>query len=378
MNSNNINIEKKKILKLFQEKKFNKVIKLGSKLEKKKNQDYELLYALGFSSINLQNFIDAEKFFKKILVFKKNAYIFYVYGNIQSKLKNYNEAIKSFKSAIDLNPNLSEAYNNLANVNKLTNNINQAIINYKKSIQKNKMNLTAYFNLAVLLKENKKYHESKEVYQKILIVDKSNLTAKHDLGAIEAVLGNFNAARKLFSDVINSNSKNYKSFKNYLEITNIDNKDPIFKKLQEASVENESIDNQIDIFYSLSKGYFDKGEKEKGFKYLEQGKKIKKNLSNFSIKREKKNFKHLMDYFQINEFKHAKNLDEIKNIPIFILGMPRSGTTLIEQILSAHSKIYGAGELTYLPKIIDKVYVKDTMNFDETIYKIRSKPRPRH
>ena len=52
--------------------------------------------------------------------------------------------------------------------------------------------------------------------------------------------------------------------------------------------------------------------------------------------------------------------------------MPRSGTTLIERILSSHSKIYGAGELIFLPQIVDKNYLKNNKNFDETISKIRS------
>ena len=47
-------------------------------------------------------------------------------------------------------------------------------------------------------------------------------------------------------------------------------------------------------------------------------------------------------------------INKLKFTPVFILGMPRSGTTLLEQVLSSHSKIHGAGELNYLPKIIDK------------------------
>ena len=39
---------------------------------------------------------------------------------------------------------------------------------------------------------------------------------------------------------------------------------------------------------------------------------------------------------------------------IFILGMPRSGTTLVEQIISSHSKVFGAGELPYMSKILSK------------------------
>ena len=245
MNSNNFDLEKKNILKLFKEKRFSKVIKLGTKQIKKNSKDFDLLYVLGFSAINLENYTDAEKFFKKILNLKKTAYIFYVYGNIQSKLKNYQEAIISFENALSLNPNLSEAYNNLGNANKLTNNIDEAIKNYEKSIEKDGKNLTAYFNLAVLLKENKNYKECKKIYEKILKVDENNLTAKHDLGAIESVLGNFHAARKYFVDAINQNISNYKSFKNYIEITNINEKDIVFKKLQKIPIENETAQIQI-------------------------------------------------------------------------------------------------------------------------------------
>ncbi len=372
MNSNNFDVEKKNILKLFHQKKFSKVIKLGTKQLKINSNDSDLLYVLGFSAINLQNYIDAEKFFKKLLDLKKTSYIFYIYGNIQSKLKNYQEAIVSFKNALSLNPNFSEAYNNLANANKLINNNDEAIKNYQKSIEKDKKNLTAYFNLAVLLKDNKNYKESKKIYEKILKEDENNLTAKHDLGAIESVLGNFQTARKYFVDAINQNISNYKSFKNYIEITNINEKNSVFKKLQGISIENETPQNQIDIYYSLSKGHFDKGDKKEGFKNLEKGKKIKKKFSKYSIKREKKQFRNLKEYFDNHNSIQVNNLIKINKIPIFIVGMPRSGTTLIEQILSAHSKIFGAGELTYLPKIIDKVYLKDKRTYEERIIKIRS------
>ena len=372
MNSNNFDVEKKNILKLFHQKKFSKVIKLGTKQLKINSNDSDLLYVLGFSAINLQNYIDAEKFFKKLLDLKKTSYIFYIYGNIQSKLKNYQEAIVSFKNALGLNPNFSEAYNNLANANKLINNNDEAIKNYQKSIEKDKKNLTAYFNLAVLLKDNKNYKESKKIYEKILKEDENNLTAKHDLGAIESVLGNFQTARKYFVDAINQNISNYKSFKNYIEITNINEKNSVFKKLQGISIENETPQNQIDIYYSLSKGHFDKGDKKEGFKNLEKGKKIKKKFSKYSIKREKKQFRNLKEYFDNHNSIQVNNLIKINKIPIFIVGMPRSGTTLIEQILSAHSKIFGAGELTYLPKIIDKVYLKDKRTYEDRIIKIRS------
>ena len=371
MNSNNFIKDKKNILSLFKEKKFSKVLKLGIKLLKKKPNDFDLLYVLGFSSIDLQNFIDAEKFFRKILSFKKSADIFYIYGNIQSRLKNYKEAISSFENAINLNPNFSEAYNNLGNVNKLNNQTEEAIKNYKRSIDKKNDNITAYFNLAVIFKEIKKYKDSKNVYEKILEIDKNNLTAKHDLGALNSILGNFEKAREYFIQAISINNKNFKSYKNYIEITKIIEGDHIFKSLENILAEDTNDQNKIDIFYSLSKGYFDQQKNKLGFQYLERGKNIKKKISNFKINRQKKIFSNIKVFFENYYSSEVDKNIKIKNIPIFILGMPRSGTTLIEQILSSHSKIHGAGELIYLPQIIDRVFTYDRSDFNDTINKIR-------
>ena len=129
MNSNNFEKNKKVILSLFKEKKFTKTIKLAKKLLKKKPKDYDLLYVLGFSSINSKNYINAEKYFKEILLFKQNAEIYYIYGNILSKLKNYEESINSFNKAISLKSDFSEAYNNLGNSLQASGEIEKAIIN---------------------------------------------------------------------------------------------------------------------------------------------------------------------------------------------------------------------------------------------------------
>ena len=372
MNSNSFIENKKIIISLFKEKKFTKVIKLGKKLLKKDSKDFDLLYILGLSSINLQNYIEAENFFKKILVFKKTDEIFYIYGNINSKLKNYKSAINSFNEAIRLNPKFSEAYNSLGNVKKFINHIDDAIKNYKKAISIKKNNIIAQFNLAVILREQRKYFESKVVYENILELDSSNLTAKHDLGAINTILGNFKSARKYYIDVLKEDNKNFKSFKNYIEITKIEEKDEIFLKLEKVSTDNITDKQKVDIYYSLSKGYFDLNKNKLGFEYLEKAKNIKKQNSNFSIKSENKIFKNLKNYFENNYLKEIKHSTKINKTPIFIVGMPRSGTTLIERILSSHSKIYGAGELIFLPQIVDKNYLKNNKNFDETISKIRS------
>ena len=178
-------------------------------------------------------------------------------------------------------------------------------------------------------------------------------------------------AREYFIEAISINNKNFKSYKNYIEITKIIEGDHIFKSLENISREDTNDQNKIDIFYSLSKGYFDQQKNKLGFQYLERGKNIKKKISNFKINRQKKIFSNIKVFFENYYSSEVDKNIKIKNMSIFILGMPRSGTTLIEQILSSHSKIHGAGELIYLPQIIDRVFTYDRSDFNDTINKIR-------
>ena len=68
MNSNSFDKEKKKILVLLNQKKFLEVINYGTKLLKEKPNNSEIIRILGLTSINIQNFIEAEKYFERLFI----------------------------------------------------------------------------------------------------------------------------------------------------------------------------------------------------------------------------------------------------------------------------------------------------------------------
>ena len=150
MNSNNLEKLREKVLGSFKEKKFKEVIVDGENLLKERQNDAQLLFILGLASINLQNFVGAESYFEKLILFKKTAENFYTLGNIQKKLKKFNQAVTSFNEAIKLNPKFSEAFNNLGSALKSINKYDEAIISYKKCISINPKFYVAHYNLGIL------------------------------------------------------------------------------------------------------------------------------------------------------------------------------------------------------------------------------------
>ena len=371
MNSKNFLNNKKIILDNYNKKKFEKVIKLGKKFLKTKN-DFQILYVLGLTYLTLKDYLEAEKLFKNIILLKPNAENYYIYGNIQKQLKNYNEASENFLKAINLKSDYSEAYNNLGNTKFKLGFINEAVINYQKAIKSNKKNIPAYFNLAHVYSEEKNFDDLKRILQDVLELDANNTTALNDLGYLNLILGNVDEGRKLFERVINIDDKHIRAFKNYFLITKADKGNDFLKKLEKLDLSNLNDEDKIIAYTSLSKCNFDLNKSDLALKYLEESNKIKKKNSNYSLPVEKKLFDKIKNIFKQNLNELTIHNHKNKFTPIFILGMPRSGTTFLEQVLSSHSSIHGAGELNYLPKIIDNFKLNNLQNFDSFIKNVRS------
>lgn len=372
MNSNNFEKKKIEILNFFKQKRFIEVTKLGADLIHEFPDDYQLIYILGLASINTKNFVDAEKYFEKLISVKESHEIYYIYGNILKKLKKFDKAVSSLENAIKLNPNFSEAYNSLGNAKKSLNKRDDAENHYRKAISLKENNIEALFNLSAILRENLKYKDLIDVYEKILKIDQKNIKTIYNLGSAHLFIGDIIKGREYFEKAIEIDGYHIPSFRNYISVTKINKQNKIFKKLLNINIEKLDNENKTLMFSALSKGYFDMDNIDFGFEYLNKSNLIKKENSKFSLNDEEKKFINIKNFFL-----NLKNLDfkfnnHLESKPIFIVGMPRSGTSILEQILSSHSKIYGAGELNFLQKIIDNLGIVKPDNIKDYFFKIRS------
>ena len=107
------------------------------------------------------------------------------------------------------------------------------------------------------------------------------------------------------------------------------------------------VDNKIILAKAFFEYYRNTKKYNHSYKYLSLMNKLAFEIDKFDLNKEEIFFKKLKEDVKYPNFKMSKS----SVIPIFICGMPRSGTTLCEQILSAHSDVYGAGELRYLMQL---------------------------
>ena len=372
MSKKKVIFEKNTIIELFNDKKFKKISKYSKNIIDYYENDIDICKLVIASEINLKNYFKAEQFLKKVINTHNTDELNYLYGNILKIQNKYHEAIDLYKKAISLNNKFSEAYNNLANTQKKLGDNENAKSNYIQAIKSNKSNFGAFFNLANLYRSEKKFEKAIDNYKKVLELNPQFVECMNNIGSINLILGNFENGIKYFKEAIEIDKFNSESYYNYVSAKKILENDEIFIKLQNL-VEEEKLPEvqNFKMYYSLSKSYFDIDNKDLAFKYLELASNFKLREIENSYKKQSKDFKQIKEYFKTSK-KISELSNNFKTTPIFILGMPRSGTSLIEQIISNHSSVHGGGELDILPLVVENSSWKKNQNFVDTIKFIRN------
>jgi len=272
-------------------------------------------YNLGIIYYELRDLKKAKSYLKKTTELQKNfGFAFFSLGNVHTDLKEYNEAMSCYQKAIEINPNIVGAHNNLGLIYRTLNDLENAVKSYQKAIKLQPKHGGAYHNLALAYKELGKFDQSIIFHEKAIESEPENLAHCYYLSELKKDILNQdlkNKIKNIFSN--NKTSKINNAFGNYL--------------LAKYERKSKNYENEFKFLIEGHKNYFDSMKKkfELGVKYcfddvlqIEKGVKVER----------------------INNDKY----DEIK--PIFIIGVPRCGSTLVEKIIASGSEAIPMGEET--------------------------------
>ena len=202
------------------------------------------------------------------------------------------------------------------------------------------------------LKTNQhKSEEAKECFLKALKIDNELIPAKISLAGYYEQLGKFEESKKLYKEIIKIDPNYTLADKSLSLIHKYNLGDDHIKTMEEKLAKNIDEDGAQKLNFALGKAYEDIGDYEKSFKFYETGNKLYKKNIVYDAKIDVEYFEKIKDFFKNN---NINPLNDYGQKMIFVVGMPRSGTTLTEQILSSHKDVYGAGELSFLKDAIQK------------------------
>jgi len=332
--------EFKKIQNFFSVGDYEKVIEKTKILLKKDNSQVPFYNLMGLSYRQLGKNDLAEEIFKKGLKkFPNNISILSNIGALYRILGRYKEAEEILKRALNQNEKSYIALCNLANVKREINQNDEAIELYEKAYEINNKNETILKNLAGAYQIGNQFEQAKKLLREMNDKFPNNATA----------------------------DQMYSSIHTYQE--NDNHRNNMIQKLNNPDMSKE---NLAFLNFAIAKSYTDIKNHSESAKYF-----IRANdtyfslLKHYNFEKEKKLFEIIKYHFNNFTFKNLEQNHEPKLI--FIVGLPRSGTTLTHQIISSHSKVYGAGELTILndlfnKKIFDKDFVKlFDQNYDDNL-----------
>jgi tetratricopeptide (TPR) repeat protein len=308
-------------------------------------------------------------------------------GNVLKELKRFEEALVSYNKAITLKPDSAEAYSNRGNALRELNRLDEALASYDRAITL-KPDFEDYYNRGITLKELNRFEEAlascnKAIglkpdfaeahynrgivlkglgrleeallsYEKSLLLRPDFANAYNNMGSVLKQLGRLDEARAALLKAIDIDPKKSSAYFNLADLKKFAPGDPHLIAMQRLAASQEGLaeNDSIELDFALSKAYADFKDHRRSFQHL---------LSANARKRATISYNEMTAFAQFDAIEATFTSDLIaakssgsdpSQRPIFILGMPRSGTTLVEQILASHPMVHGAGELATFDEII--------------------------
>ena len=245
------------------------------------------------------------------------------------------------------------AINNLANCFKNAGNLETALIHYERAVAIEPRSPICVFNLGSTLNALGRHWDAVEWLTKATQYERGNYMAHHKLGISFEQLGKFEEANANFLTALRYRPTYYESLAALLNSSAYESSAAQAETAQNALDEGElSDDTRVRLEHALGK-YFDKaGDYHKAFSHFRKSNEIQKiNGEPFDIKYVVSEFDKYSEFYTAENIKRLSRFGSKDERPIFVVGMPRTGTSLTEQILSSHSGVHGAGELKLMQQI---------------------------
>ena len=334
----------------------------------------EAYYNLGNILKDLENLKQAQVLLRKAIEIKPDfAEAYYNLGNILKDLENLKQAQVLLRKAIEIKPDFAEAYYNLGNILKDLGNLKQAQVLLRKAIEIKPDFAEAYYNLGNILKDLGNLKQAQVLLRKAIEIKPDFTEANYNLGNILCEIGNFKEAELLLLQSI-KNKYNFTQSYFALSILQSSSKEKEWHKklFSENILVNQSTKNHIDIYFARANIMHKQKNFQESSKYLELANKLKLKLNPSNSKSFIEKSRTLLIETDKQNVQYPENKKKLESI--FIVGMPRSGSTLLESILSMNTNVNALGEINILEKAFLKLQTfKKELTLAEEYWKKISK-----
>lgn len=276
-------------------------------------------------------------------------------GNAQTALGNHDAALSAFQAAHAIEPRNIDVLNNLGNALIVAKQIDAGIASFEAALAEGAPNVILLANYARALRDAGRSEEAAEVCRRALAIDPGQLDIWNMLSTLLLAQGDREGARAALEKATENAPDDLMSRAILWTMNPMPLDHPDRARL-EAAAQDEAVDasTRNRLALGLFKAFDAADTPDRAFAYIKLAKDIRGREDPFDIEAEEARLRELMQLFRAGV--RPLGAEDTAAIPaparpVFIVGMPRSGTSLVEQILSSHSQVFGAGELLTLSRL---------------------------
>ena len=305
----------------------------------------------------------AEESYKKVLKKEKNNIdALRLLGLLAFKTKDYEIAERLFLKVLKLDPSFSLAWDNLAKLYRIQNKLLKSIPAFENLIKLDPSNFEALVSLGTIYIKLSKYHEGIKLYEESLKIKPENPRVYLSLGHALKTIGERKKSEAAYQNTIKYFPSSGEAYWSLANLKTYEFSDKEIANMELSLKRNMHQNELIQMHFALGKAYESNRQFDKSFKHYMDGNWQQRKQVIYNAEDYKISIDEIINFFENNnnilDLKAEAGSDE----PIFILGLPRSGSTLIEQILASHSLIEGTQELPNIMAISRDIKLIDQKN----------------
>ena len=280
-----------------------------------------------------------------------------------NELGQLNDAEASCRRALEIKPDYAEAHSNLGIALRDLGQLESAVASYQRALEIKPGFAEAHYNLGNVLRDLGQYESAVASYQLALRIKPDLAEAHSNLGESLMELGKTAEAEEFLNKAMELSPGKAKPLATALLYFPYQPDDPRFSQLEAVYARRGSLPlkERIKLNFAMGKAMANIGQYDRSFSAYEEGNRLHYQAHPFDEVGHELFMKESCNIFTADLFNKCAALADTlpaiqdERVPIFIVGMPRSGTTLIEQILASHPAIYGAGEINILGDVAKKI-----------------------
>jgi tetratricopeptide (TPR) repeat protein len=271
------------------------------------------------------------------------------------KIGLYAEAEEHFREATRLHPDFASAHSNLGEVLRIQGQFQDAENWLRRAVKLNPKHTDARNNLGLTFVFLGRLGDATNQFKKSLKLAPQNAGALFGMGHVAAIEGRFDEAKAMFNRALHANPRMASAWASMAGLRKMTPSDGAWlERAQQIAASGISPLEEADLRFAIGKYYDDVEDFTQAFKSYKDANELQKTAAAAYQPLARTQF--VDDLMRVYTRESMSNVspasDSMK--PIFVVGMPRSGTSLVEQIIASHPSVKGAGELGFWSRALQE------------------------